>query len=77
MKTTKEKMDAFESAIEEFEIARDACADAISDLCEDLYGSDIVSRLESAEPDGNVPENLRSLHGEIEGSDLVESEDEG
>jgi len=74
MKTTQDKMDALESAIEEFDIARNAVADAISDIAEDLHGTDIGTRLENAEPDGNEPETLRDLHGEIEALGLVDDE---
>ena len=75
MKTTREKMDTLDSAIEELEMARDACADAISDICEDLNGTDVALRLAQAEPDGNVPEGLRALHSELDASDFVADED--
>jgi len=75
MKTTQEKVDALVDAVEEFETARDAVADAICLLCEDLSGVEVAERLESAEPDAAVAETLRFLAEEIDSGGYV-SEDE-
>lgn len=75
MKTTQEKVDALVDAVEEFETARDAVADAISDLCDDLNGVEIAERLEAAEPDAAVAEALRLLAEEVDSGGYV-SEDE-
>lgn len=75
MKTTQDKIDALSDAIDDFEVARDAIADAISDICEDLAGLDVAERLETAEPDANVIDNLRVLFDEITDG-YVSDEDE-
>lgn len=75
MKTTQTKIDALMDAMEEFETARDAVADAISDICEDLHGLDVAERLESSEPDAAVVEVIRFLAEEIDNGGYISEDD--